>query len=194
MAAARELFAARSYRDVTTQEVAQHAGVSETLIFRYFHSKAGLFSLAVLTPAMEVMDGFVSSWTETGGEGGKTNTDLVEQFVSEFFDSVAANRALFTTVMHIVTSEVDLDRAELRSAVADLFGRVEGVIEAFAATRGVRALDAKVTARSVLLFVGSTAVLWPYTFAEGVVRPSDERVKAELTTMLLRGIESEPSD
>lgn len=192
--AARDLFAEHGYHAVTTQDVARAAGVSETLIFRYFRSKAGLFSLAVLAPAMQVMEGFVASWTESGGEQGRSNTELVEQFVSDFFDVVSANRSLLVTVLHILSGDDQLDGGEIRAAVTAMFVGVERVIEAFAAERGVRLVDAPVTARSVLLFVGSTAMLFPYSFGAQEDRPSDARVKAELTAMMLRGIEPAHSD
>src|SRR5207302_6556274 len=45
---ARELFSRQGYASTSTREIADHAGVSETLMFRYFRSKAGLFREALV--------------------------------------------------------------------------------------------------------------------------------------------------
>ena len=50
VAAARALFAERGYAGATTREIAERAGTSEVLIFRYFGNKAGLFEEAVFAP------------------------------------------------------------------------------------------------------------------------------------------------
>jgi AcrR family transcriptional regulator len=44
MAAARELFKANGYDETSTMEIAQHAGVSEGILFHHFGSKRGLFA------------------------------------------------------------------------------------------------------------------------------------------------------
>jgi AraC-like DNA-binding protein len=44
--AAQQLFAERGYRGTTTKDIAQNAGVSENLIFRYFKSKSELMVVA----------------------------------------------------------------------------------------------------------------------------------------------------
>jgi len=47
LSAARATFAARGYERATIRAVAAQAGVDASMVMRYFHSKAGLFTAAV---------------------------------------------------------------------------------------------------------------------------------------------------
>jgi AcrR family transcriptional regulator len=49
--AAREMYAAHPYSEVSTQQIADAAGASAALVFHYFGSKAGLYT-AVVTDAI----------------------------------------------------------------------------------------------------------------------------------------------
>jgi len=53
--AARQLFAEQGY-GTSTREIAERAGVSHELIFRYFDSKGDLFVEAVLNPLLDAAD------------------------------------------------------------------------------------------------------------------------------------------
>jgi AcrR family transcriptional regulator len=55
LAAARAMFAARGYEGTTIRAVASRADVDASMVMRYFHSKAGLFTAAV-TLDLEVPD------------------------------------------------------------------------------------------------------------------------------------------
>jgi AcrR family transcriptional regulator len=54
-AAACELFATIGYDATTVRAVAERAGVNQALLFRYFGSKEGLFTEAVLGQGMELL-------------------------------------------------------------------------------------------------------------------------------------------
>ena len=54
--AARELFGERGYGASTTKEIARRAEVSETLLFRYYGDKAGLFSEVVAAPFHKLIE------------------------------------------------------------------------------------------------------------------------------------------
>jgi AcrR family transcriptional regulator len=62
LAAARELFAERGYHRTTTKELAQRANASETLIFRHFGGKRGLFEAAVVEPIAQMWQEFEEFW------------------------------------------------------------------------------------------------------------------------------------
>ena len=55
LSAARQIFAARGYAHSSTREIAETAGVSEALLFRYFGTKAKLFEVAIIEPFQRVM-------------------------------------------------------------------------------------------------------------------------------------------
>src|ERR1700677_459355 len=57
--AARGLFNERGYSGATTREFADRAGVSQTLMFRYFGSKVGVFQAAMVQPFVEFVQALV---------------------------------------------------------------------------------------------------------------------------------------
>lgn len=61
---ARVVFAERGYHAASLAEVAERASVSETLVYRYFGSKAGLFEESIIGPGREFVDRFLAGWEE----------------------------------------------------------------------------------------------------------------------------------
>ena len=61
---ARRLFTDQGYAGTTTRQIADEAGVSEPLLFRYFGNKAGLFDAAMLEPYQRFMTDFMERWHE----------------------------------------------------------------------------------------------------------------------------------
>jgi AcrR family transcriptional regulator len=66
LAAATEVFAEKGYADATTKEIAQHAGVTEPMLFRHFGSKAALFQEAAVAPFAGYMTEYCSQWEQRG--------------------------------------------------------------------------------------------------------------------------------
>ncbi len=56
ISSAQTVFNLKGYTSASTREIADHAQVSETLMFRYFGSKAGLFREAMVKPFVELVD------------------------------------------------------------------------------------------------------------------------------------------
>jgi AcrR family transcriptional regulator len=90
---ARDLFSRQGYRATSTREIADHAGVSETLMFRYFGSKAGLFREALVVPFVEYIEDLNARWQSGALEGldGEVFTRLL---VGDLFDLFRQHRGL----------------------------------------------------------------------------------------------------
>jgi AcrR family transcriptional regulator len=92
--AARQLFAERGYHGTTTREIARLADVSETLLFRYYGSKAGLFEFVVYDPFNRLMEKFV------GERGTSTSPAADEHYIfAAAFELFEKNQALFTALL-----------------------------------------------------------------------------------------------
>ena len=104
LAAARELFSSRGYSDTATRELADRAGVSETLIFRYFGSKAVLFREALVVPFVE----FVDDWAERNRSGvldHLSDADFTKGYITDVYQLFRANRGLLAVVWAADTNE-----------------------------------------------------------------------------------------
>ena len=105
--AARDVFNRKGYATTSTREVADQANVSETLIFRNFKNKAGLFREAMVQPFIDAID----------AEIGRVSQDFTVQvsdedtcaFVASMYDVFRQHRALASMVFAadaLVESEV----------------------------------------------------------------------------------------
>jgi AcrR family transcriptional regulator len=91
--AANEIFTAKGFAGTSTREIAERAGVSETLMFRYFGSKVGLFREALVTPFADFVQSFNERWKMALDEGFDVEK-LTRQFISELFDLFRSHRGL----------------------------------------------------------------------------------------------------
>jgi AcrR family transcriptional regulator len=90
---ARELFSRQGYATTSTREIADNAGVSETLMFRYFGSKAGLFREALVLPFIEYIETLNSKW-QSGELADLGDEAFTRQLVGDLFDLFRENRGL----------------------------------------------------------------------------------------------------
>jgi AcrR family transcriptional regulator len=95
--AAREVFTSRGFVGSSTREIAERAGVSETLMFRYFGSKVGLFREALVAPFAEFVQSFNERW-ERALDDEYDVEDLTETFISEMYDLFVKHRGLVVMV------------------------------------------------------------------------------------------------
>lgn len=92
--AARQLFAERGYHGATTREIARLADVSETLLFRYYGNKAGLFEFVVHHPFNRLMEKFIAE------RGTSANPDADEHIIfAAAYELLEKNQALFTALL-----------------------------------------------------------------------------------------------
>ena len=109
LGAARSMFAARGYDGTTIRAVAAQADVDASMVMRYFHSKAGLFTAAV-TMDLQVPD---LRSVPASGRGEL----LVRFFVSRWEDP-ASDDEMIALIRTAVTSETVAE--QLQAVVSQL--------------------------------------------------------------------------
>lgn len=192
--AARDLFAERGYRRTTTKEVAERAGVSENLIFRYYGSKADLLAAAVIRPLTGVIDDYVRAFGTDESRGTKDDHDLVRDFVEVVYDLLADNRGLALALFTVLTEQPEeLDLEELRGALTGVIATTIPPLGDYLRAGGHRTTDVGLTLRTGLLMVGSAAVLLPATYPAGAEAPDRGAVVDELTHFVRHGLRTPPA-
>lgn len=105
--AARELFAARGFHGATTREIARVADVSETLLFRYYGSKAALFDEVVAQPFNDLMQEFLAR--------RPVSTDPLadeHHIFSAVYELIEQNHALFIALLSAKGSHSQADGSD----------------------------------------------------------------------------------
>src|SRR5271163_4710079 len=92
VAAAEDAFALEGYGAVSLKEVAERAGVTESVLYRHFPSKAALFRESVLLPLMNVLAAFADASVRYLDHPLDDRT-LMRLFVGELLDQLSQHRA-----------------------------------------------------------------------------------------------------
>jgi AcrR family transcriptional regulator len=119
--AAERVFAALPYEDVTMDAVAEEAGISRALLYRYFPGKPALFASVYRRAAERLLDGVQlrpNASLEAQIAGGLDAH--LDYFVANRNTVLAANQTLATdpVVQDIITAEL----GALRDRIADAAG------------------------------------------------------------------------
>ena len=95
--AARQLFAERGYGGTATREIARLADVSETLLFRYYGDKAGLFNEVVIAPFHALMADFVELHPDPTAPYPKQAE--TRRFTRQVYELFEGNEAMFRALL-----------------------------------------------------------------------------------------------
>jgi AcrR family transcriptional regulator len=184
--AARQLFNDRGYTDTSTREIAERAAVSETLMFRYFGSKAGLFRAAVVRPFLD----FVDEFTQTSGKASFELEDEYEasrQFLGGLYDVFHEHRGLVTMFFAAETA-LSSDLAET-GVLADVSDRLQALVdigrEQLKRRHAVELKHPWLTTRVTLAMVAGMATFGSSFY--GDQRPGRSAIIEELTLAVLHG-------
>jgi AcrR family transcriptional regulator len=176
---AKDVFNRKGYSKASTREIAEQAGVSETLIFRNFTNKAGLFREAMVRPFVDAIDSAMEQPAPQSIEG---SFEFTRAFVASIYDVFAAHRCLAPMVFAagaLVESEV---------ADSSVIDEVRDALDRFvayaadAARAGGLQVDPEVhdlAIRGHLAMVAGVATFGPWY--RGKRKPSRAAVVDELT-------------
>jgi AcrR family transcriptional regulator len=192
--AAHRLFSEQGYHGTTTRQIAEEAGVGESVLFRNFGSKAELFETTILAPFSD----FVNHWAKTWNVSVTSESDPAEiarSFVKGFYGLASEHKELFRTLVaaRVKGGESALAEvaARVSSKLADNLRTVQLVLLEHSAARRFRELDAPVTVAASVGSVLSLVLLDDWLFPSDQRRPGRSRQIEEATQMLLYGVTGE---
>jgi AcrR family transcriptional regulator len=188
--AARALFGDVGYA-ATTLDIAEKAGVSETLIFRYFGSKSSLFVEAILTP----MADFVSNLAQTGQANVNTidrnDEEVINRYIDDLWSVLPVGGQLSRAIFEVVsTNSADPEIAAFRTRLAALFDELAVGMKTYLQQAGFRDADARLVVRMGFLQVTAMSAMLPLTYIDDETMPSAEQVKTELNAFILYGLQN----
>jgi AcrR family transcriptional regulator len=189
--ASHHLFATQGYHATTTRQIAEEAGVGESVIFRNFGSKAELFETTVVGPFGEFVDSWATTW-DAKTAAATDPADVAEAFVRGFYNLADEHKELLRTLMAARVNGADPGLADVAARVgaklASNLGVVRRVLLEHGAAREFRAVDGPVTAAVSVGAVLSLVLLDDWLFPAGQRRPGRARQIQEATQMLLYGV------
>jgi AcrR family transcriptional regulator len=191
--AAERLFARKGYADTTTDDIAADAGVTRSVMYRHFPSKADLFREAVLNPFMEFLRDYRSVW-QSQLDHRWHEDKVMTTMVSLLYDSIRSHR---DAVVGLVSAQAAMQ--------PDVTREVDRLFDEFFADMLVigqdtsRPLgwiptdeDLELSIRLVLGMVAAAAVLDPIFLPKGRRRPSRDQIIDRLAALALYGLRLRP--
>ena len=184
--AARDLFSSQGYSGTSTREIAERAGVSETLMFRYFGSKVGLFREALVAPFVEFVEDFNAKW-QSGSNADLDEEELSRLFIGDLFDLFRKNRGLVVMLWAAdAQSGSELAEAGVFDEINEELRILVEIGTAEAVRRQGKALGRQdLATRSTLAMTAGMAVFGESFY--GKRTPARKDIVEELTQAVLHG-------
>jgi AcrR family transcriptional regulator len=185
--AAEEAFAREGYGAVSLKQVAQDAGVAESVLYRHFPSKAALFREAVLLPLMTFLESF-SEASERYLDYALDDRSLMRLVIGSLLDQLGEHRAALRS---IIAAEEDLgpeERERFHQALADVLIRMGEIARAEAIRRGSAppGLGIEVTARVLVGAIISLVIYEDWLLRGLPQEPSRADLLDHLVEIMLR--------
>jgi AcrR family transcriptional regulator len=189
--AARQLFAERGYAATTTKEIAAHADVSETLLFRYYGGKAGLFDEVVSAPFDSLMDAFAERHADASADGTR-EADL-RQLVDQIFKLFDENRETFSALMLAPRTQTTISPSGPQFDLQRYFEQAARQIEMhFSAQGKAPPFDVRVAAPLAFGMIASGVLLRDWLFPARA--PSRGEVTNALGELIVRALAPRAGD
>jgi AcrR family transcriptional regulator len=184
--AAERLFAERGYAGATSRDLALAAGVSESVMYRHFGSKAGLFAEAVVAPFL----GFLETFSDVSTRYLRQPLPvpvMMRLFVSELVEQLTRHRRSLRTVLAASEELEDSTRQALVDGLDSVFVRLGEVVrvEQVMRQRGGNSLGPEMDVRSAVAMILALVVMDDWLLPPGDRRPSQEQLISHLTGFLL---------
>jgi len=185
--AARDLFASKGY-GASTREIAKRAGVSESLIFRHFGTKAELFNKAVMEPFDQFITEFVDLWESQVGSP-LTNEDITRAYLTKMYSILVTHRKSVMALLAASAFEDDFNgNSRADSHLSQQLDKLQAIVEKEREARGLSGVNAMVFTRISFGTVAALAVMGDWIFPRGKRRPTRNQVIEELVSFTLYGI------
>src|SRR5215213_4154516 len=189
--AAHRLFTEHGYHGTKTRQIAEEAGVGESVVFRNFGSKAELFEAVILTPFTDFVDDWAARW-DVGVAADSDPMEITRSFVKGFYELAAEHREVLHTLIAARLRGGDPALAEVADRVSgklsDSLRVMQEVLLHHGEARQLRDVDAPVSVAVSAGSVLSLVLLDDWLFPRHQRRPGKVRQIDETARMLLYGV------
>lgn len=190
---AQQLFAERGYRGTTTKDIAENAGVSENLIFRYFRSKSELMLASVVNPLFAILQHFSDDWRRNDAFRAQSHQEIVHSFVGEVVDLIDSHHGLARAILNVLVERPpDFDTAAIGRRFAEVLKGMGPEMGEFLSRRELTSTNPGLVLRMGIISAITNVVLLPESYGEGEQPPTKAVIVDELTNFVVYGLQPVP--
>ena len=192
VAAERE-FSTNGYAKTTTDDIAEAAGVSLSVLFRHYPAKADLFRDALLQPFLESLRAFTSHWEQTFIDP-VDEREVMRLFISDFYDHLNGHQ---DALRALLAAEDALDErivAEIHKEFDQIFAQFARMGEREADRRGwFPGEPMELNSRILVALITATVAHRQWFLPGGRRRLSREKLINHITQLMLYGLRLAPA-
>lgn len=182
-----EEFAASGFSGTSTRSIADRAGVSESLLFRHYRTKAGLFQHAVVAPLREWINAWIEQWSEETSAQQPIEV-MARSYVGGLYDLLVKNRKLLMALLTARVYDGDQVLFGEEPVLSTVLDPLADVVRSQMKLRGYSGYDPALAVRFTFGMVLSTALLEEQLYPHNGRRPSRERTVDGMVRYMLSGL------
>jgi AcrR family transcriptional regulator len=192
LSAAERLFAARGFSDVTTDEIATEAGVTRSVLYRHFPTKAALYQAALLSPFREFVDNYRRRLDRKLKEDYEVE-QLTRVYCTLFYDSMLKHRNALVSLISSRDALAPEVTAQIGTVFDDFFNELVSIADREAELRALEPVDDfGISIRLILGMVASVSIM-DLVFVPQSDRPTREQLIEHLSRFALNGLRLRPT-
>lgn len=194
LAAATREFAVKGYARTTTDDIADAAGVSLSVLFRHYPAKADLFRDALVQPFLESLRAFSAHWEQTYIEP-VDEREVMRMFISDFYDHLQGHQEALTALLG-AEHTIDGDLAEeVHRQFDQIFRQFGRMGQREAERRGwFPGEPMELNSRILVALITATVAHRQWFLPTGRRRLSREKLVNHITQLMLYGLRLAPPE
>ncbi len=185
VAIAAELFSQKGFRGTTTKEIADHAGVSEAIIFRHFATKDDLYRAILDDKVNQTTERMRENLNEAAGR--RDDNAYFGSLAYEMLEFHSKDRTLMRLLLFSALEGHDLSEMFFHSTAREMKNHIRRYIKQRIADGAFRPIDPAVAARAFVGMVLNQAQV-RNIFRDDDLRFSNRQMADRFVDIFLNGI------
>ena len=183
---AAELFARQGFKGTTTREIAEKAGITDALVFRYFDTKESLYSAIITLKTCES-----ANWDHQKIEkaiASKDDTRVFQGFALALLELATRDPGLMRLLLHSALEDHQLSNLFFQSQMTDLVKVLGGYIQTRIDDGTFHLVDSMIAARGFIGMINHQLLMREIFKHEAYVKYTNDGLAETFTDLFLNGV------
>jgi AcrR family transcriptional regulator len=189
---ALERFTAGAFETTTTREIADRAGVAESVLFRHFPTKSNLLATAITQPFEAFLADFSDTWESRDPavlrpdpRNRPAQQAIVTEFVGDLYDNLVAHRDLLRALLAASLADPSIADS-VHARLEAIFTPLAEIARTSAEQRGQNTDHPDTDVRGIVAMITAVAVLDDWFLPDpGIGR---DRLVHDIADLLFHGL------
>ena len=192
--AGARVFREQGFQRATTDQIAEIADVSMSVLFRHFPTKGDLFREAIIQPFIDSLSAFTVTWRDTFADPAD-EAQIMRRIVAELYDSLRGHEDAVAALSRADNSLDDDTAAEIAALFDQCFAQLGEMGRTEASRRNwFSGEQMELTSRLLVALVTACVSHRRWFLPTGRHRLSRERIVDHISNLMLYGLRLGPPE